>query len=169
MIFLSIPRVFRGFLISLGFVASGAWAQAPTVQVDGAWVRATVPGQRGTGAFMNLTAAQGLRLVGISSPVAGVAELHEMKMDGDVMRMRAVPFLDLPAGKTVELKPGSYHLMLMDLRQPLQKDTRIPLTLSLQNSQGQTTQVKLSVPVGLQSPAGAPAPSGHGHGSAHRH
>jgi copper(I)-binding protein len=73
---------------------------------------------------MSITAKDGARLVGASSPVAGVAEVHEMKMDGDVMKMRAVEGgLELPAGKTVELKPGGYHVMLMDLKAPLPKDS----------------------------------------------
>ena len=156
----------RGLWLALALVGL-SWAQTPAVQVEAAWARATVPGQRGTGAFMSLTAAQGLRLVGVSSPVAGVAEVHEMKMEGDVMRMRPVTALDLPAGKKVELKPGGYHLMLMDLKQPLLKDTRIPVTLSFQNAQGQTSQVQLSVPVALQAPAGAAGAAGHG--GAHKH
>ena len=154
------------FMALIGLAQSAA-AQTPPVQIDAAWARATVPGQKGTGAFMTLTAGQSLRLVGVSSPVAGIAEIHEMKMEGDVMRMRAIAGLDLPAGKKVELRPGGYHLMLMDLKQPLTKDTQIPVTLRLQNAQGQTTQVQLSVPVSLQAPAGAGA--GHSHGSAHRH
>jgi copper(I)-binding protein len=167
MVFKIYSKWIGGLVCTLGLVAGGAWAQVPAVQVEAAWARATVPGQKGTGAFMNLTAAQGLRLVGVSSPVAGVAEVHEMKMEGEVMRMRAVPFLELPAGKKVELRPGSYHLMLMDLKQALVKDTRIPLTLSLQNAQGQISQVQLSISVGLQAPSGTPVAPGHG--SAHRH
>src|SRR5690606_34829876 len=86
-----------------------------TVDVRDAWVRQSVPGQSGTGAFMKLTAPTGTKLVGISTPAAGVAEVHEMKMEGDTMRMRELSGgLDLPAGKTVELKPGGYHVMLMD-------------------------------------------------------
>ena len=73
-------------------------------------------GPKATGAFMRLTAAQATSLVRAESPAAGVTEVHEMKMDGDVMKMRAVPSLALPAGKAVELKPGGYHVMLMDLK-----------------------------------------------------
>ncbi len=168
------PHALRIGVAALGLVAVSAGAQAPAVKVEGAWARATVPGQQGTGAFMSLTAPQDFKLVGVRSPVAGVAELHEMRMDGDVMRMRAVPALDLPAGKKVELKPGSYHLMLMDLKQPLKKDTQIPVTLSLRNAQGQTTELQLSVPVALTAPAGAAAPAGGpaghgGHGAVHKH
>eukprot|EP01034_Spumella_vulgaris_P004341 gene4341-5532_t len=84
----------------------------PEDKVEGAWARATVQGQKGTGAFMKLTAPEGAKLVGASSPAAGVTEVHEMKMEGDVMKMRAVPVLDLPAGKTVELKPGGTRRIL---------------------------------------------------------
>ena len=108
----------------LSVLASGALAQA--VDVQNAWARATVQGQKATGAFMTLTAPSASKLVSVSSPVAGVAEVHEMKMEGDVMKMRAIPGLDLPAGKAVDLKPGGYHVMLMDLKLPLQKDTTIP-------------------------------------------
>ncbi|MEI8157805.1 MAG: copper chaperone PCu(A)C, partial [Burkholderiales bacterium] len=96
------------------FALSSGALFAQTVDVKDAWARATVPGQKATGAFMKLTAKEGTKLVAISSPVAGVGEVHEMKMEGDVMKMRAVTGgLDLPAGKAVELKPGGYHVMLM--------------------------------------------------------
>lgn len=150
-------------LASLGLAATTALAQAPAVKVEGAWARATVAGQQGTGAFMKLTAPSAHKLVGVSSPVAGVAELHEMKMDGDIMRMRAVPAIDLPAGTPVQLKPGGLHLMLMDLKAPLRKDTHIPLTLVLQNAQGQTSQLQVSVPVMLSAPGAAAAGQGAGH------
>ena len=122
------------------------------MQVEGAWVRATVPGQLGTGAFMQLVAKEPMQLVGVSSPVAGVAEVHEMKLEGDVMKMRAVAALDLPAGKTVELKPGGYHLMLRDLKQALPKDGTVPLTLLLRDAKGARSTLELVVPVGVRSP-----------------
>ena len=84
-------------------LASPVQAQTPAVKVESAWARVTVPGQKGTGAFMTLTAAQGLRLVGVQSPVAGISEIHEMKMEGDVMRMRAINALELPAGQAVAI------------------------------------------------------------------
>jgi copper(I)-binding protein len=93
-------------------------------------------GQKGTGAFMKLTAKDGAKLVGASSPVAGVTEVHEMKMEGDVMKMRAVPALDLPAGKPVELKPGGYHVMLMDLKAPLAKGSGGAADAGVQGRQG---------------------------------
>jgi copper(I)-binding protein len=97
----------------------------------------------------------------------GVAEIHEMKMEGDVMRMRAIAALDLPAGKSVALRPGGYHLMLMDLKQPLVKDTQVPVTLRFADAQGKTSEMQLSLPIALTAPAGAPkAAAGHG---AHKH
>ncbi|MDO9196761.1 copper chaperone PCu(A)C [Rhodoferax sp.] len=130
---------------------------AQTVEVKDAWVRTTVPGQKATGAFMKVTAKEGAKLVGASSPVAGVTEVHEMKMEGDVMKMRAVAGgLDLPAGKTVELKPGGYHVMLMDLKAPLAKDSTVPLTLVFKDAKGVESKVELKVPVAAVAP-GAPA------------
>ena len=140
-------------------------AQAQTVQVQDAWARATVPGQKASGAFMKLKAPEGARLVGGSSPVAGVVEVHEMKMEGDVMRMRAIAGLDLPAGKTVELKPGGYHVMLMDLKTALRKDSSIPLTLVFKDARGVESRQEVSLPVLTGAPGGAA--SGHGHGMKH--
>lgn len=136
-------------------------ACAQSVDVRAAWARATVQGQKGTGAFMTLTAKVATKLVGVSSPVAGVAEVHEIKMDGDVMKMRALADgLDLPAGKAVELKPGGYHVMLMDLKTPLKKDTTIPVTLLFKDAKGVQTKLELKLPVSQIPPAGASA-GGH--------
>ena len=138
-------------IATLLFACSALYAQ--TVEVKDAWVRATVPGQMGTGAFMKIIAREGTRLVGISTPVAGVAELHEMKMEGDVMKMRALPLLDLPAGKTVELKAGGTHLMMMDLKQPLPKGSTVPLTLRFKDAKGTESKIELVVPVSAVAPA----------------
>ena len=127
-------------------------AFAQTVEVKDAWARATVQGQMATGAFMKLTAKEGSRLVAASSPVAGVTEVHEMAMDNNIMKMRAVPGLDLPAGKAVELKPGGYHVMLMDLKAPLKKDTTIPLTLVFKDAKGVESKTELKVPVNAAAP-----------------
>ena len=134
-------------------LSTSLWAQ--TVEVKNAWARATVQGQKASGAFMTLTAKDGAKLVSASSPVAGVTEVHEMKMEGDIMKMRAVPALDLPAGKAVELKPGGYHVMLLDLKLPLQKDTTIPLTLVFKDAKGVESKSELKVPVSQTAPAGA--------------
>ena len=133
---------------------------AQTVEVKDAWVRTAVPGQRGTGAFMNITAKEGAKLVGVSSPVAGVVEVHEMKMDNDIMRMRAISALDLPAGKTVALKPGGYHVMLMELKQALPPGSSVPLTLVFRDSKGAESKLALKLTVGSAAPA---ADAAHSH------
>lgn len=136
------------------------------VTVQDPWVRATVPQQKATGAFMRLTAAQDMRLVGASSPAAGVTEVHEMKMVDNVMKMRAVPLLDLPAGQTVELKPGGYHIMLLDLKQPVAQGATVPLTLVFEGKDGQRQSQELQVPVRALSATATPA-AGHGKHSGH--
>lgn len=152
-------------LVLITTFASLAYAQTPsaTVEVKDAWVRSTVPGQKGTGAFMKITAKDGAKLVGVSSPVAGVGEVHEMKMEGDVMKMRALPSLDLPAGKAVELKPGGYHVMLMDLKQALVKDSKVPLTLVFKDAKGAESKMELSLPVSNVAPAAPGKASDHKH------
>lgn len=136
-------------------LSAAAQTGVPAVSVEGAWARASVQGQRGTGAFMKLTARQDLQLVGAASPVAGVVEIHEMKLENDVMKMRAVDKLALPAGKPVELSPGGYHVMLMDLKAPLAKDTSIPLTLVLRDAKGAESRLELKVPVSARAPQAA--------------
>lgn len=147
---MTLKTLFIGTVLATSF--GSAFAGEP-VDVQGAWARATVPGQKATGAFMTLTAKDGAKLMGVESPVAGVAEVHEMKMDGDIMRMRAVAGgLELPAGKAVELKPGGYHVMLMDLKAPVAKDTTIPLTLVFKDAKGVESKVELQVPVATTPP-----------------
>ena len=146
----------------VGLLASGmALAQ---VKVEGAWARATVQGQKATGAFMKLTAPQATRLVAVSTPAAGVAEVHEMKMEGSVMQMRALPALELPANQAVELKPGGYHLMLMDLKAPLMKDSSVALTLTFKDAKGVESKQQVNVPV----TTGMPQAPAHSHAD-HKH
>jgi len=150
--------IFAGILVlSLSAVS------AQTVEVSNAWVRTAVTGQSGTGAFMSLLAKDSVKLVAVSSPVSGLAEVHEMKMEGDVMRMRAVPVLDLPAGQAVHLKPGGYHIMLMQLKQALPKGSTAPLTLTFRDSKGQESRVELKLPVAATAPGAAATHSGSGH------
>ena len=125
------------------------------VQVQGAWVRATVAGQKSTGAFMRITATSATRLVGASSLVGGVAEMHEMKMNGNVMTMREAPVIELPAGRAVDFKSGGYHIMLMDLKQPLLPGSVVPLTLKFRDEGGVETTLDLVVPVSKGAPAAA--------------
>ncbi|MGE5338917.1 MAG: copper chaperone PCu(A)C [Gemmatimonadota bacterium] len=137
---------------------AAAWIAAPAlaqVDVTGAWARATVPGQMGTGAFMTLTSKDGARVIGVATPVAGVAEIHEMKLEGGVMRMRAIDALDLPAGKPVELKPGGYHVMLLDLNRALKPGERIPLSLRVETRDRRLVTVPIEVEVGTRPPSPA--------------
>lgn len=150
---------------SLSLGLAHAHSDAAHVKADAAWARASVPGQQATGAFMRLTAEEPLRLVGVESPAASVAEVHEMKMEGDVMRMRAIEGLDLPKGVPVDLKPGGYHVMLQQLKSPLLKDSQVPITLVFKDAKGATSRLSLQVPVRAMAPAGG---QGAGHGG-HSH
>ncbi|MFO0010692.1 MAG: copper chaperone PCu(A)C [Betaproteobacteria bacterium] len=118
-------------LLLLSLLALPVRAQ---VEVGGAWVRPTVEGQLGTGAFMTLRSREPLRLVGASSAVAGVVEIHEMALQNNVMRMRAIEALPLPAGQPVELKPGGYHVMLMDLKRTLRAGEQVAIELQFETA-----------------------------------
>lgn len=128
-------------------------ANAQTTVKD-PWVRGTVAQQRATGAFMQITSATGGRLLSVASPVAGVVEVHEMKMDGSVMKMGAISSLDLPAGQAIELKPGGYHVMLMDLKKELKAGDSVSLTLVVEGKDGKKQTLEIQAPV---KALGAPA------------
>lgn len=142
---------------------ASAAALAADVDVKTPWVRGTVSGQQATGAFMEITSKAGAAIVGASSPVAGVTEVHEMKMDGGVMKMRAVARLDLPAGKPVKLEPGGYHVMLMDLKQPLKKGDLVPLTLKFEGKDKSVETIEVKAEVRDLTAAAPPAAAAHGH------
>lgn len=116
---------------ALALAATGASAQ---VKVEGAWARPTVPGQQGGGGYLAITSATGDRLVGGSTAAAQRFELHTMAMKGDVMEMREVEGVDLPAGRKVEFKPGGLHVMFIGLKEPLKVGTKVPVTLKLQKA-----------------------------------
>ena len=112
-------------------LAAAAAAQAQ-VEARAAWARATVQGQTTAGAYMQLTSNERVSLVGVESAAAANAEIHEMRMEGKVMRMRALSRLELLPGKTTELKPGGYHIMLLELKRPLKKGEIVPIRLKLE-------------------------------------
>ena len=150
--------------VALAATTLGALAADAAVDVQNAWARATVKGQTATGAFMTLTAKEGATLVGVASNVAGVAQVHEMKMDNGVMKMAEVKGgLELPAGKAVELKPGGYHLMLMDLKAPLAKDSTVPVILTFKDAKGIESTLELKLPVALTPPGGMGKPAAMDH------
>ncbi|MDR7299580.1 copper(I)-binding protein [Pelomonas aquatica] len=134
----------RLLLASVLFASFAAQAQ---VKVDDPWVRATVAPQKATGAFMQLTSAKPAKVVAASSPVAALVEIHEMKMEDGVMKMRAVDALPLPAGQAVALKPGSYHVMLMGLKNPVQAGDTVPLTLTVEGEDKQRTTLEIKAQV----------------------
>lgn len=129
---------------ALAALAPSAVAQ---VTVSDAWVRGTVAPQKSTGAFMKLKSAADAVLVGAASPAAKQVEIHEMAMVNNVMRMRPVQELALPAGKEVELKPGGYHVMLMGIDHQFKQGEVVAITLSVRGKDGkvQTVEVKAAV------------------------
>jgi periplasmic copper chaperone A len=131
-------------LAAASLVSTAALAQ---VGVTDPWVRATVPAQKVSGAFMQLRAAKAARLVEVKSPVAGRVELHEMAMEGQTMRMRKIDGLDLPAGQPVNLASGGYHIMLFDLQRQLKEGEQVPLTLTVQGADGKRETVAVQAPV----------------------
>lgn len=146
-------------ILSLACICASA--QTAAIDIQNSWARATVKGQMATGAFMTLMAPAGARLVSVSSPV-GIAQIHAMKMENDVMKMVELKDgLELPAGKAVELKPGGYHVMLMDLKSPLAKDSQVPLTLVFKDKSGVESQLTVNLPVRLSGPAMDHAQHGH--------
>lgn len=160
-----------GSLVASLLVSGGAWAHADAahVKVENAWARASVAGQQASGAFMRLTAQEPLKLVGVETPAAAVAEVHEMKMQGDVMRMRAIEALELPQGVAVDLKPGGYHLMLQQLKAPLVKDSQVPVTLVFKDAKGALSRLSLQLPVRATAPAAAGAGHQHMGQGGHQH
>ena len=125
------------------FVAS-AHAQ---VTVKEAWVRATAPQQKVASAYLQLTSAADARLVEARSSVAGAVEMHESRTENGMMKMRPIASVALPAGKTVEFKPGGYHFMLMDLKGPIKEGQSVPLTLVVESKDGKRENVEVKAAV----------------------
>lgn len=119
-------------VIALLLLTGAASAGAERVSVDDAWIRATVPGQKVAGAYMAIRTDFDGQLVAVASPRAARTEIHEMRMDGQIMRMRPVSAVPLTADKTTELKPGGLHIMLVNLAQPIRAGEKIPLELVIE-------------------------------------
>lgn len=148
-------------LVGLFAMAISSFAVAGGVTVDNAWVRLPVPGQSVAGVYMTLQSPVDAALVGVSSPVAGQAEVHQMGLDSaGIMHMQAVASLALPAGRPVRLAPGGYHIMLQQLRQPLHAGEKVPLELRIETADHQIEQVSVvadvlgfnNQPVGMGHP-----------------
>ena len=119
-------------VVSFGLVgfAQAQNAKVGSLQIENAYTRATVPGQMAAGGFMKTENKGGVDLlVSASSPVAGEVQLHEMAMEGNVMKMRQVKDIPVPAGGAVELKPGGLHLMFMSIKAPLTAGETVPVKL----------------------------------------
>ena len=158
---MSIPVLFRFCAsIALLLVSAAAFAQ---ISITEPWVRGTVPGMTATGAFMQIASKSDTRLVAAASPAAKVVEVHEMAMVDNVMRMREIKVIPVAAGKPVELRPGGFHVMLIDLVKPLEKGATVPITLTFEGSNGKRETVTVKAEV-RELAAGAPK----GHGSMHQ-
>jgi copper(I)-binding protein len=149
-------------------IASIAFASTAVAQttVSEPWVRATVPAQKASGAFMQVRSADAARLVSASSPAAKSVEIHKMEMVGQTMKMRQVDGIDLPAGETVNLASGGYHIMLVGLTKQLKEGENVPLSLVVQRK-GKNETVVVNAPVKALTYAApktaAPAAEGHEH------
>ena len=146
----------------LSLLGMSLHVSAQTV-VDDAWVRATVAGQPSTGAFMHITASSDSKLVEVQSPAAKTVQIHESKMENDVMSMQPVASVPLPAGKSVAIVPEGYHVMLIDLVGQIKAGDQVPLTLIVEDSKG----VKESIEVKAQARALNSMPMHHDHGAMH--
>ncbi|MFP5418581.1 MAG: copper chaperone PCu(A)C [Gammaproteobacteria bacterium] len=145
------------YLIAAAACLAAQAVGAASIGVTGAWARATVPGQSVGGAYMQIRTDADARLIGASSLVASRVEVHEMKMDGDVMRMRELKVLDLPKGKTVSLAPGGLHLMLMNLKKPIAAGDVVPVTLVVESG-GKRQPIEVKAEVRPMGGGGLPHP-----------
>ena len=125
------------------FLLGTALQVSAQTQVEDAWVRATVAGQQATGAFMTVTASSDSKLLSVQTPVAKIVQIHESTMKNDVMSMQPVDFVALPAGKAVTLDPHSYHVMLIDLVAQVKEGDKVPLTLTVENANGEKESIKV--------------------------
>lgn len=152
-----------GALALVGLMALGTVRAQTAPQVSGAWVRGMVAGQSATGAFMAIDSSEPLTLVGVRTPVAAMAEVHEMAMDGTMMRMRPVAGVAIAPGQRLELRPGGYHLMFTGVKTPLVGGESVPLQLDFQRPDGRRFSVDVKAEVrALAAPAPA-AGGGHMH------
>lgn len=145
-----IERILITSLFAVALFAGSATAGEPA-RIENAWVRATVPGQQVAGAFMDITSPLPARLVKVESPL-GAAEIHSMALRDGVMEMRRVEALELPAGQTVRLAPGGYHIMLIGLKSPLKAGSKVPLALTMENADKTKTTRRIEAIV--KDPAG---------------
>lgn len=148
-------------ILATALPATAAEPAAGTVTIADPYVRAVPPGQPNSAAFMTLTnsGAGDRAVVAAASPAANVVELHTHRMEDGMMQMRRIERIDLPAGASVELKPGGLHVMLIDLTGPLTPGAEVPLTLTLDDG----TSLALTAPVRMITTGSAAGPGHQGH------
>ena len=129
-----------------GLIALSSSASAEVIAKD-AWVRGTVPAQKLTAAYMTLTSTEDAKIVGATSPAARKTEIHASMMMGGVNQMHSVDAIPLPAGKPVELRPGGYHVMLMDLAKQVKPGESVPIVFTIEGKGGKRTQVEVKAEV----------------------
>ena len=125
------------------------------IEIGQPWTRATPPTAESGGGYLVLknTGATPDRLIAVKSPAADKVEIHEMKMDGNIMRMREVEKgIEIPPGATVELKPGGFHVMFMGLKEPFAKEAKVPLTLVFEKAGSIDVDLMVQA-MGAQSPS----------------
>lgn len=132
----------KQIVMALSLLGLACHASAQT-KIDDAWVRATVAGQQATGAFMTITATSDSKLLSAQSPVAKTVQVHQSTMKNDVMSMKPVEFVALPADKAVTLDPHNYHIMLIDLVGQVKEGDMVPLTLTVENAKGEKESIKV--------------------------
>ncbi|MGA8863307.1 MAG: copper chaperone PCu(A)C [Gallionella sp.] len=153
-----------GGLLAALFFCTGVHAgvYAGDIQIQNAWARATAPGQDAASVDLTITSKHAAALTGVSSPVAKSAELHSMKMEGGMMKMREVASIELPPGETVNLGKSGYHLMLVGLKAPLREGDTVPLTLTIRVSKLGAVKVMTQAAVSSLT-ATSPPPGNSGH------
>jgi copper(I)-binding protein len=112
--------------------------------VEDAWVRATVAQQASTGAFMRITSTTDSKLIGVQSSVAKIVQIHQSSMANDVMSMKEVADVPLPAGKPVQIEPEGYHIMLINLVGQVKEGDQVPLTLTVENADGEKETIQVN-------------------------
>ena len=126
--------------------ATSGHAQADAPKITDAWVKSTVPGATVSAAYMQIQSASTIRLVKAETPAAGLVELHNMSMKDGAMEMKAMDAVEVPAGKSVTLKPGGMHVMMMKLKQPIKAGDKVPLILTFEGADRKPLVVKLDAP-----------------------
>ncbi len=148
---------FASCALSLWFamnISTGV-AAGELLRVSGAWVSPTVPGQTVGAAYMRLRSEQDAALVKVETDASPTAEMHQMTVMNDVMRMRRLEQVEIPAGQTVEFAPGGRHVMLMDLRRPLKVGESVRVTLTLRLRDGRVSRETVVAPVLRKAAHGA--------------